>query len=259
MPQYAWLDPGPFELPGGPIAALLIHGFTGSPPEMRPLGDYLSVSGITVSAPLLPGHGTTVEDLIQTRWEDWYGEVELAFRALKRSHDRVFAAGLSLGSLLALHLAAREEVAGVAALSPALTVRDWRTALVRWGRHLVKTVPKDPDPAHSDLTDKEAFKRFWSYDEYPVAGAYQLQRLQKVVRAELQSIRAPALVAYSTRDMAIHPQSGPTLYRELGSEDKDELVLHNSGHGIVLDVESPVVFERVRSWIASHSEVRAGS
>jgi carboxylesterase len=247
------LNPGPFDLPGGPTAALLIHGFTGSPPEMRPLGDYLAARGLTVSAPLLPGHGTTVAELIRTSWEDWYRHVEGAYRMLRAQHEQVFVVGLSLGSLLALHLAAQEPVAGVAALSPALLVRDWRAGLTPLLRHVLKSVPKDPDPAHSDLRDREAFKRFWSYDEYPLEGAYQLLRLQKVVRGELGAIAPPALVAYSTKDMAIHPRSGPTLYRELGSADKDELVLHNSGHGIVLDVESRVVFERVRNWITAHS------
>jgi carboxylesterase len=252
MPQYPFLDPSAFELPGGPVGCLLIHGFTGSAVEMRPMGDYLAAHGLTVSAPLLPGHGTTPEDLARVTWQDWYGHVERAFDALQGRCEKVFVAGFSLGSELALHVAAQRRMDGVICLSPALLVRDWRIRLVSLLRYVIKAMPKDPDPQHSDMTDKEALKGFWSYEVHPVAAAYQLYLLQKVVRSELGHIRTPILIIYATRDMSIHPQSGPTLYKEIGSADKEQLVLHNSGHGIVLDVERETVFLKVCDWIAGH-------
>lgn len=253
MPQYPNLDPGAFELAGGPAGCLLIHGFTGAAVEMRPMGDYLAARGMAVSAPLLPGHGTTPEDLNRTTWQDWYGHVEGALAALQARCEKVFVVGFSLGSLLALHLAAKQaqRLAGVAALSPALLVRDWRIGLVPLLRHFIRFMPKDLDPQHCDLTDKEALKSFWSYDVHPVLAAYQLHLLQKVVRSELGRIHAPALIIYATGDMSIHPQSGPTLYKEIGSADKETLVLHNCGHGLVLDVEREVVFQKVCDWVAA--------
>jgi carboxylesterase len=252
MARYPWLDPSAFELTGGPIGCLLIHGFTGAAVEMRPMGEYLAGRGLTVSAPLLPGHGTTPEDLNRTTWQDWYGHVEGAFAGLRGKCERVFVVGFSLGSLLALHLAAHHDMAGLAVLSPALLVRDWRIRLVPLLRYVIKSMPKDPDPQHSDMTDKEAVKGFWSYDLYPVPAAYQVYLLQKVVRPELGRIRTPALVIYATGDMSIHPRSGPTLYNKIGSPDKEQLVLHNSGHGIVLDAEREVVFEKTYAWIMAH-------
>lgn len=252
MPQYPNLDPSAFELPGGPTGCLLIHGFTGSAVEMRPMGDYLAARGLTVSAPLLPGHGTTPEDLNRTTWQDWCGHVDGAFAALQGKCEKVFVVGFSLGSLLALHLAAKQEMAAVVALSPALLVRDWRIGFLPLLRHVVRVTPKDLDPQHCDLTDKEALKGFWSYDVHPVSAAYQLHLLQQVVRSELGRIHTPALIVYSTRDMSIHPQSGPVLYKEIGSEDKEQLVLHDSGHGIVLDVERETVFQKVFDWVATH-------
>lgn len=252
MPQYTWLDPSAFELPGGPVGCLLIHGFTGAAVEMRPMGEYLAARGLTVSAPLLPGHGTTPEDLARTTWQDWYSYVERAFLALQARCEKAFVMGFSLGSLLALHLAAQHEMAGVVALSPALLVRDWRIHLVPLLRYVIKAMPKDPDPQHSDMTDKEALKDFWSYDVHPVAAAYQIYLLQRVVRPELGRIRTPTLIIYATGDMSIHPQSGPTLYNEIASPGKEQIVLHNSGHGIVLDAEREVVFQKTYGWMMAH-------
>ena len=85
---------------------LLIHGYTGSPTEMRWIGDYLHARGLTVSGPLLPGHGTTPEAMNRCRWTDWTGHVEAALADLRTRCARVFVGGLSMGSLLTLYLAA---------------------------------------------------------------------------------------------------------------------------------------------------------
>ena len=71
MPRQPHLDPRGFILPGGPLGVLLIHGFTGAPTEMRLLADDLHWRGMTVSAPLLPGHGTSVEEMNRSRWQEW--------------------------------------------------------------------------------------------------------------------------------------------------------------------------------------------
>ncbi len=106
MTRHSHLDPSPFFLEGGSIGVLLIHGFTGSPPEMRLVGDYLHQRGFTVSGPLLPGHGTTVEDMNRCQWTDWTNHVEKALADLQARCETVFVGGLSMGSLLTLYLAA---------------------------------------------------------------------------------------------------------------------------------------------------------
>ena len=65
---------------------LLVHGYTGSPAEMRLLGNYLNEKGdYTVLGVRLAGHGTTVEELEQTVWQDWYKAVD---EGVKELHKR---------------------------------------------------------------------------------------------------------------------------------------------------------------------------
>jgi carboxylesterase len=253
MPQYPWLDPAAFFLPGGRTGCLLIHGYTGAPVEMRPMGEYLAERGIAVLGPCLPGHGTRPEDMRGVSWEHWYSSVEASYLELCKSCSLVFVGGFSLGALLALHLAVQRALSGLIVMSPALELADRRAALTPYLRHFMKHVPKDPDPTHSDLTDPEAYKRFWSYDVYPIEGAYQLRRLQKCVRRELNQVRCPTLVIYSTRDTAIGVHSGAMVYANVAATEKRQLVLHNSGHGIVLDTESRSVFDESYRWITAHS------
>ena len=83
---------------------------------MRPMGEYLAARGFTVSAPLLAGHGTTPGDMARATWQDWYESVQIAHRQLSQCCAEVFVAGFSLGSLLAVHLAVRYDVAGLVLL-----------------------------------------------------------------------------------------------------------------------------------------------
>src|SRR5438067_12275746 len=107
-----------FSLPGPrPPGALLVHGFTGTPEELRPLGEALAARGFPVHAVRLAGHGTDVAELARTRWTDWFASVEAGVARLRASTERLAVAGMSMGRLLALHPAApRPE--GVTASGP---------------------------------------------------------------------------------------------------------------------------------------------
>jgi carboxylesterase len=124
----------PFFYSAGKTGILLIHGFTGSPSEMRPMGKYLHQQGFTVSAPLLPGHGTSPEDLQQTKWQDWWMCVKNAFMALQQADvEKIAVVGHSMGGILALLLASeyQKELTSVVTLCAPIIVRDFRANFVR--------------------------------------------------------------------------------------------------------------------------------
>lgn len=258
MTQHAWLDPRPFYLQGGPVGCLLIHGFTGAPPEMKPMGEYLAARGLTVSGPLLAGHGTDYHDLEKTTWQDWYASAEAAYLSLRQECKQVFVGGLSLGSLMALRLAALQPVDGVIPCAPALFALDGRVKYVRLLRHFVRWVRKE-EPQHSDLTDPDATNRLWSYEVNPSESAYQVTLVQKDVRERLPSIKAPILIFHTKLDGAIRPECGQMTYDCVGSSDKELVVLHNSGHCLTVDSEREFVWRKTHEWIAQRSSAHAGS
>src|SRR5438876_499776 len=116
----------PFALGDGPDACLLLHGLTGSPAEMRPVGEALARAGFRAVGPLLPGHGTTPEDLHLLARADLLGAARSALLEL-RGARRLYLCGLSMGALLSIHLAARSwlreglpDFSAVAFLAPAI-------------------------------------------------------------------------------------------------------------------------------------------
>jgi len=250
MTQQPHLDPSPFFLHGGPIGVMLIHGFTGSPPEMRLVGNYLHQRGLTVSGPLLPGHGTTIDDLNQTAWTEWTKHVEGALAELQARCETVFVGGLSMGSLLTLYLAAyHPDLPGAIAYSPATMVADQRSRLAPILKYLMRQVPKGED---DDLHDPEAKSLIWSYDGWPAAGVYELQNLTREVKRLLPKVSPPLLIIYSTADETIHPDSAQFTYEHAGSADKELVTLHGSGHVLTVDAEWESVAGRTYQFIQEH-------
>src|SRR5579863_756488 len=109
----------PFSASNGPNGVLVLHGFTGNPGSMRSLAEAFADAGFSVDLPLLPGHGTSVEDMLQTSWDDWSSAAEAAYESLAARCDRTLVAGLSMGGTLSLWLASRHpELGGVVVVNP---------------------------------------------------------------------------------------------------------------------------------------------
>ncbi len=252
MTRQPHLDPSPFLLEGGPVGVLLIHGFTGSPPEMRLVGGYLHQRGFTVCGPLLPGHGTTVEDMNRCQWTDWTRHVEGALADLQARCETVFVGGLSMGAVLTLYLAAHHpELPGIITYSPAVWPADRLIYLTPILKYLIREKPKSDD-SDSDLTDPEANLRLWSYEENPVFAAHEFLKLLRRVRQALPQTTCPILIIHSTLDTAIAPNSARLTYERVGSADKELVTLHNSGHCLTVDSEWEFVAEKTYEFIQAH-------
>ena len=121
VPTHPLSLPAPPDRTGGrAIGVLLVHGFTGSPASMKPWARYLAEQGYAVEVPLLPGHGTTWQDLNQVAWTDWYDEAARAFDPLHEDCAAVVVGGLSMGGSVALRLAEErgDQVSGVILVNP---------------------------------------------------------------------------------------------------------------------------------------------
>ncbi|MBN1658868.1 MAG: alpha/beta fold hydrolase [Anaerolineae bacterium] len=256
------VHPGPaaYAMDRGPVGVLLIHGYTGSVAETRPMGEYLAARGLTVRCPLLPGHGTTPEDLQSIYWREWTDEVEASLADLRAHSGQVFIGGLSLGSLLTLWLGAHHpEVAGLIAMAPAVKVSNRLMPLTVAARHVLKRNPMGA--MEDDLVDPEGAGRQWSYDELPLWGAGEVYLLQRVVMRALPSIRLPILIFQGRRDVHCAPDAAQILHDKIGSTDKRIVWLETSGHNILVDAERQFVWEESYRWIAQRAthEIRDGN
>ena len=210
---------------------------------MRPLGEALAARGFRVEGVRLPGHGTSVEDLAATRWTDWFGEVQRAAERLATETPAVAAVGMSLGALLALHLAASQPslaqalvLCGTPIEGRALRVRILPLlARVPWFAARWATIPKRG--GGPDIADPVARAASTSYRAMPLTGILELLELQRVVRAELSRVEQPTLLLHGRHDHSAPVVNMVRLRQRLGSRHVEAHVLERSWHVVTLDYD----------------------
>jgi carboxylesterase len=231
----------PWSAPGGPHGALVLHGFTGNPQSMRPLAEALAKAGLTVELPLLPGHGTAIEDMLPTRWEDWSSAADAAYRALADRCQRVVVAGLSMGGTLTCWLAEHHpEVAGIAVVNPLIVSpqqadREAIAALVEAGTDVFDAIGSD--------INKEGVEEA-AYPGTPLPPLLSLFQGADEVAAHLGDIRCPTLLFSSRQDHVVDPVSGDVLERSVGGP-VERVHLERSYHVATLDWEAPLIEQKV--------------
>ena len=230
------IDAGAFDLGDGRDAALCLHGLTGTPYEIRPVGEALAAAGVRAVGPLLPGHGGEPELLARTGCEDWIDAVAEEERVLRQRHERVFLVGLSLGGLLALHCAANADVDALAVIGVPLRLRTRLAPLLPIARYRWPYLPKRRG---SDIRDAAARARHPSLQVMPTTSAIELIRLQRRVCAELSRVTAPLLVAHGCLDTTAHPDDARRISGEVASIERELLWLPNSGHVVPVDYDGP--------------------
>ncbi|MFE7233254.1 alpha/beta hydrolase [Streptomyces sp. NPDC002405] len=235
----------PFRHEGGEVGVLLCHGFTGSPQSLRPWGRYLAERGLTVSLPLLPGHGTRWEDMQLTGWPDWYAEVDRELRVLRESCARVFVAGLSMGGALALRLAARhgDAVAGVVVVNPANKVHGLSAYALPVARHVVRTTKG----IASDIALEGAAEL--GYDRVPLHAAHSLRNFFRMVDGELPQVTQPLLLLRSPQDHVVPPVDSARILGRISSTDVTEVLLEHSYHVATLDHDADRIFEESYAFV----------
>ncbi|WP_406149819.1 alpha/beta hydrolase [Streptomyces sp. NBC_01012] len=229
----------PFRHEGGEVGVLLCHGFTGSPQSLRPWAGYLAERGLTVSLPLLPGHGTRWEDMAVTGWQDWYAEVDRELRELRQRCERVFVLGLSMGGALALRLAAKhgDGIAGLVLVNPANKVHGLSAYALPVARHLVRTT--------KGLTGDIALEgaQEVGYNRVPLHAAHSLRAFFRQVDAALPQVTQPIMLLHSPRDHVVPPADSARILSRVSSRDVEEILLEQSYHVATLDHDAGRIFD----------------
>jgi carboxylesterase len=256
-----------FSHPGGKAAVLLIHGLTGTPTEMRFLGKSLASAGFSVYGCQLAGHCGSEEDLLHTSWPDWYASVETAFADIKSRHEVVFVAGLSMGAVLSMHLAAQHpgEIKGLGLLSTTLRYDGWAIPRLSFLLPLFLHTPLGlryrfvenyPYGIKDDRLRQRVVLNMTSGNSAEAGNLgmtghslRELLALVEVVKAEMPSITTPAFIAHASNDDVASRKNADYVAAHLGGPT-ELLLLDESYHIITVDKQRGEVGKALAKFFA---------
>ncbi len=230
----------PFDHKGNDCGVLLIHGFTGSCAQLRPLADDLAARGYTVRTINLPGHATTEDDMAKATWEQWlHAAKEAAYQMMQEV--RVFTvSGLSMGGVLALLVAEQMKVDACVPISAPTAVKARLLPLAGIAAPLLPRISWGPDTDRHRHIDKTYD---YGYSGFPTAKGADLNRLIKMSNRNLFNIQCPILCVQSDGDETIWEGSADRILKSVGSKVRRKLWLHDMPHVVTLTPEVPNIAE----------------
>lgn len=244
----------PYQLgsPGGPVAVLL-HGLTGSPYDLRPLAEGLAELGCSVSAPRLAGHENP-ESLSRASWREWYASAEAALDQARREGEPALLLGFSLGSLLSLRLAALRPdwLAGLVVMGVPIAQPGWQRAAVRLLSSLRRSSPQLAARigyharGRSDVRSELLAQRLkHGFADMPYESIAQLCELQDEVWPLLPEVRAPTLMLHGRYDHSAPVEGSARVSQALGSSSLRRVVLPRSYHHVARDLDADLARNEV--------------
>ena len=227
------------------IGVLLVHGFTGAPPSMRPWGEFLHSKGYSVRVPLLPGHGSKPEDLNEVKWQEWPAKVIHELNELQKTCDTIFLIGLSMGGGTVLNVATtnNEEIKGLILVNPWIHLKGVTVEV----SFLVSRLRKMRASVGNDI--KRPGITEWGYDATPMRGVHQALKMLRITRKNLAAVKVPVQLFHSVEDHTLPVSNTEIILAEIGSKDKTRIELVNSYHVATLDYDQELIFQNSLTFI----------
>jgi carboxylesterase len=238
------------------VGCLLIHGFTGTPKEMRPMGEYLAKQGYSILGIRLTGHATQPDDMQRSHFTDWTASVEDGYQLLRGVADNIYLIGLSMGGVLSLLMSTRldaclEGIKGVVAMStPYRLPVDYPAWVFQFASYFMPYREKANEPPGASWFDKYAFREQVSYPQNPTRSVGELSKLLAEMRAALPKVHVPVQLIHSKDDGYVLPENMEHIYAGLvNALDRQKLYITGSGHVVTRDAARLEVFEAASQFI----------
>jgi carboxylesterase len=236
----------PFEYPGRPdIGAVLVHGFTGSPFELRPVGEALAAAGIGSVGVLLRGHGTHPDDMVGYRYTDWIADLEAGLDRLLERHEQAVIVGLSMGGTLTLNVASRRandpRVVGIVTIGGTLYLPDWRLRIV----HLIHRVIKWQAWGEPDIKDRSTWDRHVAYRRIRTCTIPEMIALMRDTNQRLSRVEQSALIVHARDDHVVPLGNASRIRDGIASRDCRALILDNCYHVSTVDFDADLLNDEI--------------
>lgn len=237
-----------------PGSVLLLHGFGDTPQSLRHVAAHLHATGLTVHAPLLPGHGRTPREFDAVSAAEWVGAARQAYRVLCDRFAEVSIVGVSMGGAIAAMLTTEERTpSALVLIAPYLEMG----GLARWSARLHWgwgwTGPFVKSGGEGSIGDADERARSLSYGIVSARVLRELARVSRGGAAALPRLAAPTLMIQSRTDNRIPVAAAQRAFERIGAVDKRLVWVEDGRHVLTVDVGYEEVQRLAARWIVDHS------
>jgi carboxylesterase len=237
----------------GRHGVLLLHGFGDTPQSLEYLAAFIHAQGWGVRAPLLPGHGRTLDAFAATRASDWIDFARVELQRLRARYETVAIVGQSMGGSLATVLSAESrDVHALVLLAPYLSMptRLRRAANVHYVLGIL--YPFLRGGGERSIRDPDEVERNLSYRFTTPRLVFELSRVVDLARAAAPSVSVPTLVIQSRQDPRIPPEAAERAFSLFTASERRLMWTEGNGHIITVDYGKQAVFAAVSAWLEAH-------
>jgi carboxylesterase len=244
----------PIDLPAdGACAALLLHGFGDTPQTLEHLAASIHAQGWTVRAPLLPGHGRTLDAFAASRAMDWIEFARAELESLRARYAAVAIVGLSMGGSLATILAAETpDVRALVLLAPYLSMPTRLRRAARAHYLLGILFPYLRGGGERSIRDPAEAARNLAYGFTTPRLVFELARVVDYARAAAPTVAAPTLVVQSRQDHRVPPDAAERAFALVTARERRLVWTEGNGHILTVDYGRQAVFAVVIDWLERH-------
>ena len=240
----------------GSHGVLLLHGFGDTPQTLSLLARRLHKAGYGVFAPLLPGHGRTMDAFSRSRADEWIAAARSSLVEIRGRSRSVSIVGLSMGGALAVLLAAEaRDISALILIAPYLGMpRLLRAAAAThwlWGRMAGELSGKNPRSIHDPIEREKSL----AYGTVTARALFELSKVMSRARKALPGVTAPTLIVQSREDPRVAPEVAEAALEKLGAREKQLIWTEGAGHIITVDYGRDRVFGEVEKWLQAHNRV----
>ena len=228
---------------------LMIHGYTGSPADMLPLGEFLNDngSGYDIYGILLPQHGTKIEDMLESDWKKWVLYASGKLEYLSERYSKVSVIGFSMGGDISICIAASHKVNKIICMGTPILIRNKLYFIAEFLSLFRKyTYWEKSNPVPGEIV----YDYKTGYGGMPVRSLGELRNITIATYNRLKRIKQPILIVHGLKDRTVHGKSPFIIFDRVKSEYKELLLLESSGHNVIRSPERDKLFNACKRFLA---------
>ena len=228
-----------FKADSGKSAVLLLHGFTGNTSDVRQLGRYLLKKGMTSYSINYEGHAEHPKNITESSPYIWYKQVLEAYDFLRsEGYENIFAAGVSLGGVMALNLATDRDLVGLSTICSPMYLKESETLYGQFTAYAEKYLKMFEDKSPEEIKDEVAQLEMTStFDD--------IRTFIQMVKGKLDDVLVPIFVAQGEQDEVINPESANVIFNNVANDDKEIKWYPDGGHVLTIDKSKEELFEDI--------------